>query len=166
MLGWCRLAVCGEGKPQIKFPETIPNRQDGRCCAASAALLSPPTPSSKPRFLKPSCMPSCHAAWHMYFTRACYKIIPLLKSHHVLKSHDFRHFESSTTPCPNNVLRPHYMGPRGHAGPNLCRVDRPLSWSCCYLAVQIQAWGLEPGTSAGKGQVMGVRPEADGAPGV
>lgn len=120
-------------------PETIPNRQDGRCCAASAALLSPPTPSSKPRFLKPSCMPSCHAAWHMYFTRACYKIIPLLKSHHVLKSHDFRHFESSTTPCPNNVLRPHYMGPRGHAGPNLCRVDRPLSWSCCYLAVQIQA---------------------------
>lgn len=105
-------------------PETILNRQDGRCCAASATLLSPPTPSSKPRFLKPSCMPSCRAVWHMYFTRACYKIIPLLKSHHVLKSHDFRHFESSTTPCPNNVLRPHYMGPRGHAGPNLCRVDR------------------------------------------
>lgn len=41
----------------------------------------------------------------------------------------------------------------------------PPSWSCCYVAVQVQDGGLEPG----KGQVMGVqtvKPGAEGAPGV
>lgn len=99
----------------------------------------------------------------------------------VFKSHGSRHFELNTIPCPNNV-RPQNidLAPEEMQG-QVCAVwmyvilSRSPGLSLGPATVEHyggrQRGGLEPGTSAGKRQVMElqtgscVRPGAEGAPG-
>ena len=104
----------------------------------------------------------------------------LLKSHDVFKSHDFRHFELNTIPCPSKVWRPQSitwaqedMQGQAYAVWMWPTVGRLASALVLLLLsstdIGREAGGLEPRTSTGKGQVVGVqtvRPGAAGAPGI